>query len=103
MRDLLGGEFWLDIDPFSNREISISPQNLQNDLVVAPQVGVYLGSRLVAAALEIRWQIAVVYGLFASIEKVFNANHSLTLTAFGGPTQRATGRPTVQEAYDLAG
>ena len=37
------------------------------------------------------------------IEKVFNANHSLTLTAFGGPTQRATGRPTVQEAYDLAG
>ncbi len=43
------------------------------------------------------------YGLFASIEKVFNANHSLTLTAFGGPTQRATGRPTVQEAYDLAG
>ncbi len=42
-------------------------------------------------------------GLFASIEKVFNANHSLTLTAFGGPTQRATGRPVVQEAYDLAG
>lgn len=42
-------------------------------------------------------------GLFASIEKVFNANHSLTLTAFGGPTQRATGRAVVQEAYDLAG
>ncbi|MDE5661168.1 MAG: hypothetical protein K2I04_00900, partial [Muribaculaceae bacterium] len=42
-------------------------------------------------------------GLFLSIEKKFNAEHSLTLTAFGGPTQRATGRPTVQEAYDLAG
>lgn len=42
-------------------------------------------------------------GLFMSIEKVFNANNSLTLTAFGGPTQRATGRPVVQEAYDLAG
>lgn len=42
-------------------------------------------------------------GLFLSIEKVFNNNHSLTLTAFGGPTQRATGRPVVQEAYDLAG
>lgn len=42
-------------------------------------------------------------GLFLSVEKKINAEHSLTLTAFGGPTQRATGRPTVQEAYDLAG
>lgn len=42
-------------------------------------------------------------GLFLSLEKKFNAEHSLILTAFGGPTQRATGRPTVQEAYDLAG
>ena len=42
-------------------------------------------------------------GLFLSLEKKINANNSLTLTAFGGPTQRATGRPTVQEAYDLAG
>ncbi len=42
-------------------------------------------------------------GLFLSLEKKINAEHSLTLTAFGGPTQRATGRPTVQEAYDLAG
>ena len=32
IRDLMGGEFWLDIDPFSNREISLRPQNLQNDL-----------------------------------------------------------------------
>lgn len=42
-------------------------------------------------------------GLFASIEKVFDAKNSLTLTAFGGPTQRATGSAVVQEAYDLAG
>lgn len=42
-------------------------------------------------------------GLFMSLEKKFNSEHSLVLTAFGGPTQRATGRPTVQEAYDLAG
>lgn len=42
-------------------------------------------------------------GLFLSLEKKFNANHSLTLTAFGGPTQRATGRAVTQEAYDLAG
>lgn len=42
-------------------------------------------------------------GLFLSLEKVFNPNNSLTLTAFGGPTQRATGIATYQEAYDLAG
>ena len=42
-------------------------------------------------------------GVFLSLEKKFNDAHSLTLTAFGGPTQRATGRPVVQEAYDLAG
>ena len=42
-------------------------------------------------------------GIFLSLEKVFNPENSLVLTAFGGPTQRATGRATVQEAYDLAG
>ncbi len=42
-------------------------------------------------------------GLFVSAEKVFNRNHSLTLTAYGAPTQRATPSATYQEAYDLAG
>ncbi|MBD5232730.1 MAG: hypothetical protein HDS65_00970 [Bacteroidales bacterium] len=42
-------------------------------------------------------------GLFASIEKQFNTSNSLTLTVFGGPTQRATGRAVTQEVYDLAG
>lgn len=42
-------------------------------------------------------------GLFMAIEKRLNANNSLTLTAFGGPTQRATSSATYQEAYDLAG
>jgi hypothetical protein len=32
VRDLLGGEFWIDIDPFSDRDITIAPDNLQNDL-----------------------------------------------------------------------
>lgn len=42
-------------------------------------------------------------GLFLSLEKKFNPFHSLTLTAFGGPTQRATASATYQEVYDLAG
>ncbi|MCM1311032.1 MAG: carboxypeptidase-like regulatory domain-containing protein [Bacteroides sp.] len=41
-------------------------------------------------------------GLFVSAEKVFNENHSLTLTAYGAPTQRATSSATYQEVYDLA-
>ena len=32
VRDLMGGEFWLDVDPFSDREITIAPNMLQNDL-----------------------------------------------------------------------
>ncbi len=42
-------------------------------------------------------------GLFLSVEKQFNPQNSLTLTAWGGPTQRATASATYQEAYDLVG
>lgn len=42
-------------------------------------------------------------GAFLSLEKVFNPHHSLTLTAWGAPIQRATQRASVQEAYDLTG
>ena len=42
-------------------------------------------------------------GLFLSTQKIFNRNHSLTLTAWAAPTQRATASATYQEAYDLAG
>lgn len=40
-------------------------------------------------------------GLFLSLEKYFNANHQLVLTAWGGPTQRATATGSYQEVYDL--
>jgi len=43
------------------------------------------------------------FGLFASLEKVFNDKHSLNLTAWGAPTQRATNSATYLEAYELAG
>lgn len=42
-------------------------------------------------------------GLFVSLEKVFSPVHSLTLTAFGAPTQRATSSATYLEACELAG
>lgn len=40
-------------------------------------------------------------GLFLSLEKYFNKNNQLVLTAWGGPTQRATATATYQEVYDL--
>lgn len=40
-------------------------------------------------------------GLFFSLEKYFNANNQLVITAWGGPTQRATAAATYQEVYDL--
>lgn len=42
-------------------------------------------------------------GLFLSLEKQLNKTNSLTLTAFGGPTQRAGASATYQEVYDLVG
>ncbi len=41
-------------------------------------------------------------GYFLSLEKEFNRQHSLTFTAFGAPTQRASNSATYLEAYDLA-
>ncbi len=42
-------------------------------------------------------------GLQFSLQKVFNDRHSLNLTAWAAPTQRATNSAATQEAYDLAG
>lgn len=44
IRDLMGGEFWVDIDPFSDRDITIAPDNLQNDLD-NPNRRVYKGDK----------------------------------------------------------
>lgn len=43
------------------------------------------------------------YGYFLALEKVFNKQHSLSLTAFGAPTQRAGSSPTTDEARELTG
>ncbi len=43
------------------------------------------------------------FGYSLSLQKVFNEKHSLNLTTWGAPTQRATNSAATQEAYDLAG
>lgn len=40
-------------------------------------------------------------GLFLSLQKIINDKHSINLSAWGAPTQRATGSATYLEAYDL--
>ena len=42
------------------------------------------------------------FGLFGSLQKVFDSHNSLNLTFYGAPTQRATSSPTYLEAYELA-
>jgi len=42
-------------------------------------------------------------GLFLSAEKIFNPQHSISMTAFGAPTRRAGQAPITQEARELAG
>ena len=42
-------------------------------------------------------------GYSLSLQKVFNDKHSINLTTWGAPTQRATNTAATQEAYDLAG
>ena len=41
-------------------------------------------------------------GLFLSLQKVFNDAHSLGITLYGAPTQRATSSATYEEVYNLA-
>lgn len=41
-------------------------------------------------------------GLFLAAQKVFNPQHSLAITFYGAPTQRASSSATYEEAYQLA-
>ncbi len=43
------------------------------------------------------------FGYSLSLQKVFNNQHSLNISTWGAPTQRATNQAATQEAYDLAG
>lgn len=42
-------------------------------------------------------------GAFLALQKVFNSEHSVSLTVFGAPTRRASNAATFDEAYQLAG
>lgn len=43
------------------------------------------------------------FGYALSLQKIFNDKHSINVSTWGAPTQRATNAAATQEAYDLAG
>ena len=43
------------------------------------------------------------FGYSLSLQKIFNDRHSLNISTWGAPTQRATNAAATQQAYDLAG
>lgn len=61
------------------------------------------GSRRWANEGNIEGTFYNAWGYFLGIEKVFNDKHSIALSTWGAPTQRAQQSASTQEAYDLAG
>ena len=57
----------------------------------------YAGEGIIPGSFYNSW------GAFLSLEKVFNSQHSVSLTLFGAPTKRASNAATFDEAYSLAG
>ena len=43
------------------------------------------------------------FGYALSLQKIFNDKHSINISTWGAPTERATNAAATQEAYDLAG
>lgn len=43
------------------------------------------------------------FGYSLSLQKIFNDRHSINITTYGNPTERATNSATYEECYDLAG
>ena len=60
-------------------------------------IGRYAGEGIIPGSFYKSW------GAFLSLQKVFNMQHSVSLTVFGAPTKRASNAATFEEAYTLAG
>ncbi len=65
--------------------------------ITASAVGRYAHEGIIKGSFYNSW------GYFLAVQKVFNPQHSLSLTTFGAPTKRASNSATFEEAYDLAG
>lgn len=90
---------------------ALSNRAYENRVMATYGTGLMKGGWAFAGSLSRRWSdegyIAGTYydgwGYFFSAEKLIGFNHSLSLTAFGAPTERGKSSPAVAELYDLAG
>ncbi len=90
---------------------SLSNRAYSNRVMATYGTGLLKGGWAFAGSLSRRWsQEGYIPGsyydgwsYFLSAEKVLNYNHSISLTAFGTPTERGRSAPATKEMYDLAG
>ncbi|MFN5346531.1 MAG: carboxypeptidase regulatory-like domain-containing protein [Bacteroidota bacterium] len=90
---------------------ALSNRTYDNRLMATYGTGLMKGGWSFAASISRRWadegyvQGTFYNGIswFASIEKRFGTNHSISLTQFGANTVNARATAAIQEVYDLAG
>lgn len=112
----LGGSTQLDTRASKQRKqlavsYALSNRAYDNRVMATYGTGLLKGGWAFSGSLSRRWSdegyIAGTYydgwGYFFSAEKLIGLNQSLSLTAFGAPTERGKSSPAVQEVYDLVG
>ena len=112
----IGGAYYIDSRASRQRKqlqvtYSASNRTYDNRLMVTWGSGLLANGWSVAISFSRRWaQEGFVKGTFydgnsiyGSVEKIINANHSLSLTLLGSVTKNARSGPATQEMFDLAG
>ncbi|MBK8414061.1 MAG: TonB-dependent receptor [Bacteroidetes bacterium] len=112
----IGGGTFLDTRASKQRKqlqasFALSNRAYENRAMVTYGTGLLKGGWAFAGSLSRRWSdegyVPGTYyhgwSYFLAGEKIINTEHSLSLTAFGTPTERGKSSPAMQEMYDLAG
>jgi hypothetical protein len=112
----IGGGTFLDTRASKQRKqlqasFALSNRAYENRAMVTYGTGLLKGGWAFAGSLSRRWSdegyVPGTYyngwSYFLAGEKILNTDHSISLTAFGTPTERGKSSPAMQEMYDLAG
>lgn len=90
---------------------SLSNRTYANRIMVSCATGLLKGGWALSFVGSRRWgeqgystgTFYDAWSYFLSVEKRFNPRHTLSLTAFGSPTQRGVASGSTREAYELSG
>ncbi|MXV38599.1 TonB-dependent receptor [Flavobacteriaceae bacterium Ap0902] len=112
----LAGSMYIDTRPSTQRagtsfSYSLTNRSYRQRLMLTHNTGLMKngwgimvsGSRRWAEEGRIDGTMYDAWGYYLGVEKKFNENHTLNLTAFGAPYRRSTNSPNTQEIYDLMG